>query len=120
VVRILAIVALLSLQTGVRTLNVRACQEPSLQQVGQQTADQEEISLNRAVELALAVNPMTRATASGHELADAQLDEARALRLPTLQFTESLARGNNPVFVFGSLLEQGRFGPANFRHPLSE
>jgi outer membrane protein TolC len=31
-----------------------------------------------------------------------------------IQFNENFTRSNNPVFVFGSLLEQGRFGPQNF------
>jgi len=31
-----------------------------------------------------------------------------------LQASESVTTSNNPVFVFGSLLEQGRFGPNNF------
>ena len=53
-------------------------------------------------------------TAAGRQLADAQLREARAGRLPVLQATETFTRSNNPVFVFGTLLEQGRFGPENF------
>jgi outer membrane protein TolC len=98
-----------------RTFRAQARSDPSSRAVGQRSADPEEISLGRAVEIALAANPMTRATASGRALAAAQLDEARASRLPLLQFTENFARGNNPVFVFGSLLEQGRFGPGNFQ-----
>ena len=31
-----------------------------------------------------------------------------------LQANETFTRSNNPVFVFGTLLEQGRFGPENF------
>lgn len=34
--------------------------------------------------------------------------------LPEVAVRESYTRGNNPVFVFGSLLEQGKFGAANF------
>lgn len=74
----------------------------------------EGLTLPLAVEMALRSNPMIRATASGRELADAQLSEARAGRLPVVQFTETYTNSNNPVFVFGSLLEQGRFGPQNF------
>ncbi|MCS6806885.1 MAG: TolC family protein [Acidobacteriota bacterium] len=79
-----------------------------------QTDTTQGLTLPLAVELALRNNPMMRAAASGRQQADAQLDEARAGRLPVVQFTETYTNSNNPVFVFGSLLEQGRFGPQNF------
>ena len=31
-----------------------------------------------------------------------------------MSYTESYLRSNNPVFVFGTLLNQRRFGPENF------
>ena len=74
----------------------------------------EALTLSEAVEIALAKNPLTRVAAAGRQLADAQLSAARAIRLPLLQASESITTSNNPVFVFGSLLEQGRFGPNNF------
>lgn len=74
----------------------------------------EPLTLSQAVEIALTRNPLTRATAAGRELADAQLAGARATRWPLLQVSESVTTSNNPVFVFGSLLEQGRFGANNF------
>jgi outer membrane protein TolC len=70
--------------------------------------------LPAAVDIALRTNPLIRATTSGEELARAQIGEARAGRYPIVQFGETFARSNNPVFVFGSLLEQGQFGPENF------
>jgi len=79
-----------------------------------QSQSDEPLSLSEAVEIALAKNPLTRATAAGRELADAQLAAARATRLPLLQASEAVTTSNNPVFVFGSLLEQGRFGANNF------
>lgn len=72
------------------------------------------LTLPVAIEIALRSNPMIRVTNSGREMADAQLGEARASRFPLLQLGESVFAGNNPVFVFGSLLEQGRFGTQNF------
>jgi len=75
---------------------------------------EEGLTLAQAVEIALRTNPMIRATDSGREMADARLGEARAGRWPILQFSETFANSNNPVFVFGTLLEQGRFGPQNF------
>lgn len=72
------------------------------------------LTLSQAVEIALERNPLTQATAAGRILADAQLQEARAGRKPVLQASETFINSNNPVFVFGSLLEQGRFGANNF------
>ncbi len=74
----------------------------------------EPLTLSSAVERALKNNPLIRMTLSGREIADAQLREARAGWLPQLQFSETFAWSNNPVFVFGSLLEQSRFGAQNF------
>ena len=72
------------------------------------------LTLPLAIEIALRTNPLIRAATSGQELAGAQLGEARTSRYPVVQVAETFVRSNNPVFVFGSLLEQGRFGPQNF------
>ncbi|MFB3905823.1 MAG: TolC family protein [Acidobacteriota bacterium] len=72
------------------------------------------LSLQEAAETALATNPLMASFQHARTAAGAQLDEARAGRLPSLQFSETFTNSNNPVFVFGSLLEQGRFGPQNF------
>jgi len=74
----------------------------------------EQLTLTQAVEIALRTNPSMKVTAAGRQLADAQLQEARSGRWPSLQANESFTRSNNPVFVFGTLLEQGRFGPKDF------
>lgn len=83
-----------------------------------QTGASESLTLPLAVDLALKTNPLTRATASGREIADAQVQQARAGRLPQVQLSETFTNGNNPVFAFGSLLEQGRFTQQNFNLPL--
>jgi outer membrane protein len=88
--------------------NVRAQGQPSWQ------TPSDGLTLSGAIDIALRSNPLIKVTSSGRELADAQLSEARAGRFPLLQLGHSFARSNNPVFVFGSLLEQGRFGPQNF------
>lgn len=72
------------------------------------------LNLSAAVEMALQNNPRVKAVLSGREMMDARVREARSGWLPLLQFSETFTRSNNPVFVFGSLLEQGRFGPQNF------
>lgn len=87
-------------------------------QAQDRNAAAEPLTLPLAVELALRTNPLTRATASGRELADAQVAEARTGRLPQVQLSETFTNGNNPVFVFGSLLEQARFTQQNFNLPL--
>ncbi len=46
--------------------------------------------------------------------ADARLVRAKAGYLPRLDLTEAWQRGNQPVFVFGSLLAQRRFTADNF------
>ena len=74
----------------------------------------EVLTLSAACETALKNNPLVRMTLSGRQIADAQLREARAGWFPLLQVGETFTRGNNPVFVFGSLLEQSRFTQANF------
>ncbi len=75
----------------------------------------EALTLSSAVDMALKNHPLIRITLSGREIADALFREARAGWFPLLQFSETFTRGNNPVFVFGSLLEQSRFGPQNFQ-----
>jgi outer membrane protein TolC len=79
------------------------------------------LTLSAAVDKALKNNPLVRITLLGREIADTQIREARAGWFPLLQFSETFTRGNNPVFVFGSLLEQARFGPQNFQiSPLND
>ncbi|MGE0885376.1 MAG: TolC family protein [Blastocatellales bacterium] len=85
--------------------------------VSTQQSPAEALTLPLAVELALRTNPLTRATVSGREIANAQVAEARAGRLPQVQLSETFTNGNNPVFVFGSLLEQARFTQQNFNLP---
>src|SRR6266545_4903529 len=78
------------------------------------TGSGQALTLSEAVEIALARNPLTRVSAAGRQFADAQLATARATRWPLFQVSDSVTRSNNPVFVFGSLLEQERFGANNF------
>jgi outer membrane protein TolC len=72
------------------------------------------LTLTQAVEVAFSAHPSLRAAESERRIAQASLQEAGASRWPITGVTETITRGNNPVFVFGSLLEQSRFGPANF------
>jgi outer membrane protein TolC len=76
-----------------------------------------DLSLSEAVAAALESQPLMRSAQLGLELAEERVAAARRERLPAVRITETITRGNNPVFVFGSLLEQARFGPENFFLP---
>jgi outer membrane protein TolC len=79
-----------------------------------QTDHEGQISLRTALERALGSDPSLRSAATGRSIAKSASSEARAGWYPFLRFNQSVTRSNNPVFVFGSLLEQGRFGASNF------
>jgi len=72
------------------------------------------LTLREAVEEALSKNPAIAGSDAQQRAAVARQAEARAARFPRIEASESVTRGNNPVFVFGSLLEQGRFAPRHF------
>ena len=75
---------------------------------------QEPLTLEQAVSAALAGNVSMRAAMAGEREAAALADEARSGYLPRIEYTESWQRGNDRVYVFGSLLSQQRFTAANF------
>jgi outer membrane protein len=77
-------------------------------------AAQEPLTLDQAVQRALAQNASLRAIRAGRDEADAQHTQARSGFFPRLTFTESWQRGDQPVFVFSSLLSARQFGAANF------
>ncbi len=72
------------------------------------------LNLESAVEKALSKNPQIDLTASNVRAAEAKMREAKTGKKPVVDFSQSFTRSNNPVFVFGSLLEQGRFSASNF------
>jgi len=75
---------------------------------------QDPLTLREAVRLALRENKAIAATNAGMRASEARIDAARADRLPKLNYFESFARSDNPVFVFSSLLTQHQFGAENF------
>ena len=77
-------------------------------------AAQEPLTLAQAIDLALHSNPAIEAAAAEASGAEAGIRQARAGYLPSLHFSESWQRSDVPVFVFGSLLNQGRFTDADF------
>jgi outer membrane protein len=72
------------------------------------------LDLRAAIAEALAANPAIAGADARLAGAGARLQEARSMWLPRAGVTETIMRSDNPVFVFGSLLEQGNFGPQNF------
>lgn len=78
------------------------------------TARAQTVSLNDAVSEALAKNPAVTSAGAQTRMAEAGLAEARSMRLPRVDASQSIVRSDNPVFVFGSLLEQGRFAQRHF------
>ena len=90
-----------------RFLTILALAAPSL-------LAQEALTLRQAVNLALHSNPLVAAADAGEKEAEARIHQAHSGFLPRLQFSESIQRGNNPVFVFGSLLTQHQFSAENF------
>jgi len=72
------------------------------------------LSLDDAVALALERNPAMHAARAAGDEADARVGQARGRYLPRLDFVEAWQGGNQPVYVFGSLLAQRRFTAADF------
>ena len=77
-------------------------------------AARETLTIDQAVAAALANNAMMRAAKAGEREAAAHVEEARAGYLPRVDYVESWQHGNDPVYVFGSLLTEQRFTAANF------
>jgi outer membrane protein len=75
---------------------------------------QDPLALREAVRLALRQNKAIAATSAGKRASEARLTQARSGMLPKLNYAESFARSDNPVFVFSSLLTQHQFGIENF------
>ena len=74
----------------------------------------EPLSLPQAIAMALKSNPLVAASEAGEKEAEARIRQARSGYMPRVNFSESVQRSNNPVFVFGSLLTQHQFTTDNF------
>src|ERR1039458_3488316 len=78
-------------------------------------AAQDSMSLKDAVHLALDKNKSMEASVASRKAAESRIAEARGGYLPKVNYSESWARSDNPVFVFSSLLTQHQFGEQNFQ-----
>jgi len=77
-------------------------------------AAQTPLSLADAIARARAQNADAGASAAGEREAAQRVIQARAGYLPRVDFLESWQRGNQPVFVFSSLLAQRQFTADDF------
>jgi outer membrane protein len=79
-----------------------------------QLSAQEPVTLDRALSAALAHNASLRASRAGVDEAAARVTETRSGLFPRVSVTESWQRGDQPVFVFSSLLSARQFAAPNF------
>ncbi len=77
-------------------------------------AAQTQLTLQQAVATALEKNPERKAAMFHRQAAATGIQQARAALLPKITFHEGYTRSNDPVFVFGSKLQQQRFSAADF------
>ena len=72
------------------------------------------LTLDAAIAQALEHNPAMRAAGAAGDEAGARMRQAMGGYLPRVDVVEAWQRGNQPVYVFGSLLAQRRFTAADF------
>lgn len=72
------------------------------------------LTLDDAVARALERNPAMRAVAASGDEANARVDQAFGGYFPRIDLVEAWQGGNQPVYVFGSLLAQRRFTASDF------
>ena len=75
------------------------------------------LTLEDAIKRAQGETPDARALASSIEEANARIQRAQSGFWPRVDLTETVQRGNQPVYVFSSLLSQRRFTVENFAIP---
>ncbi len=78
------------------------------------TQSSEDLTLAQAVKTALEKHPALRIAEYQVAAAASGVDQARAGFFPRVDFSEGFSRSDNPVYAFGSLLNQGRFTAADF------
>ena len=75
------------------------------------------LTLEDAIARAQADTPDARALASSIEEANAHIQRAQSGYWPRVDLSETVQRGDQPVYVFSSLLSQRRFSAADFAIP---
>ncbi len=82
------------------------------------------LSLNEAIQEAIRQNPQTAASLAVIEQAEQQVQQARSGYHPQVYLSETLSNTNNPMWAFGTKLNQERitqedFVPDRLNHPSS-
>jgi outer membrane protein TolC len=72
------------------------------------------LTLADAVRVALEKSPTVQAAVAYAQAVHEGIAEAKAARLPRVDFSEGFTRGNNPVYVFGGLLTERQFTAGDF------
>jgi outer membrane protein len=72
------------------------------------------LSLEGAIQVALAQNPRIAAAQSQLEASGARITQARSGLLPQVNFSENFSRTNSPTGVFSAKLNQGEFTQQDF------
>jgi outer membrane protein len=72
------------------------------------------LTLQQAANIALEKNPLRKAALADTKAASAGVQEAQSFLMPRVAFSEQALRGNDPVYVFGSKLQQQRFTTGDF------
>jgi outer membrane protein TolC len=75
---------------------------------------QDPLTLRQAIDEALRQSPQGAIARADLSDAKAAAAMARTQRLPQLNFTEDISRGNDPVYAFGTRLRQRQFTQADF------
>jgi outer membrane protein TolC len=78
------------------------------------TGPAQPLTLQEAVRVALEKNPGIQAADAYVQAVQEGITAAKSFRYPRLDFSEGFTRGNNPVYVFGTLLTQRQFTAADF------
>lgn len=78
---------------------------------------QTSLTLEDAMKRAQGDTADARVLASAIDEANARIQQAQSGYWPRLDLTETVQRGNQPVYVFSALLSQHRFRAANFASP---
>ena len=73
-----------------------------------------ELRLSEAVKTALEKHPALRVAEYHAAAAASGVEQARAGFFPRVDLSEGFSRSDNPVYAFGSLLNQGRFTSGDF------
>jgi outer membrane protein TolC len=76
--------------------------------------EEPELTLERAIGLALEHNHRLLAEQAAVDAAEAEVDVARTRKLPSVDAVASFQNTDNPVFVFGNRLRQGTFSQQDF------